>query len=430
MREIEGKGLEKPITPERLSDEQLGNLISSVGNHEAKAITLLLMQPDVIYTQRDLFRIIINAQGERPGWRMHSSVPFEYCQNSLSPIGLVAKEVLEREGLTTYGYLITEYGIKVGVPLAGYMLDFSQKYPDFSLIDIFGATQSSSQTKELPDQGIEFKKRAPITRLKIFWELLTSSLPIREVYLAKSLGEKNETIIKDHLEALGGKGVISYEATEHGSPFAFYQLNPDHPPEQPLAYRDQPSLTERVYRVLQEDPVREWAWESLTRYLGYTNLPRTISSILSHLEKTGYAKRGKFSEEYRSEVNLTGEQRAMLAELMAILDRFQTQDPQVLQNGKKLAFSLTPSDVAALMGKAKEHSNNASAQPQEETALELLTIVSENPGLTSSKITDCYAQLYGRWISGRLVSLRLRELVREGKISYQVQKDVRKYTAG
>ena len=427
MAGTERKGLtEKLKIPERLSDEQLGNLISSLGNHEAKAITLLVMRHDTIYTRNDLHRILISVQGGRPGWRMGDSIPFQYCQDSLSPIGLVAKEVLETEGLTTYGYMITEFGTKVGVPFAGYMLNFSKRHPTVSLIDIFGATQSPSKIRELEDQDIEFKKRAPITRLKIFRQLLTSSLPIRQVDLTKSLGEK-QSIIQNHLKALEGRGIILYEAIERGSPVTFYQLNPDHAPEQPPVYRGFLSLTRDVYQALCEWPEREWNTESLASYLGRTYL-HNISGILSLFARKGYAKRGKFSAEYQSEINLTPEQRAMLADLVAILDRFQTQDPQILQKGKELAFSLTPTDIAVLMGKAKEHSGHASVQPPEETAAELLTIISENPGITSSQIADDHAQTYGRRLSGGLVSQRLRELVQEGKVSYQVQKGVRKYT--
>ena len=40
--------------PERISDQEIGNLLAAFGNNESKALTLVLMHPGVIYTKRDL----------------------------------------------------------------------------------------------------------------------------------------------------------------------------------------------------------------------------------------------------------------------------------------------------------------------------------------------------------------------------------------
>lgn len=115
---------------EQLSDEQLGNLLAAVGNHEAKAVTFLVMRSETTYTAEDIHKAVIEAQGTLPGWRIHHQSAFKYCERSLSPIGLVAKEVVD-PNLNTYGYARTEYGERIGVSLAGLLLDFSRKYDTY-----------------------------------------------------------------------------------------------------------------------------------------------------------------------------------------------------------------------------------------------------------------------------------------------------------
>src|SRR3989344_5311749 len=132
---------------EKLSDEELGNLISAVGNHEAKAITLGLMLPGNTYSAYQLYKGIIGLQGEDMGWNISDRVPFGYCQSTLYPIGLVAQELIDPD-LKTVGFMKTSRGRNEGDALAGLTLDFSLRYPEFSLQDFFGNTASSSKLQE------------------------------------------------------------------------------------------------------------------------------------------------------------------------------------------------------------------------------------------------------------------------------------------
>ena len=128
-----------------MPNEELDNLLAAIGNNEAKAVTLLVMRTGTIYSQRDLHQAVIHAQGKSIGWRMRKRSPFGYCEDSLSPIGLVTKEVIDELG-TTFGYARTEYGEQVGVPLAGLLLDFSRRHPEnVSLYRLFWSTASSSK---------------------------------------------------------------------------------------------------------------------------------------------------------------------------------------------------------------------------------------------------------------------------------------------
>jgi len=62
------------LPPERLSDEQLGSLISAVGNHENKALLSVAMQPGVAYSRSDLQGLFNGIQGDEPSWLANDNV--------------------------------------------------------------------------------------------------------------------------------------------------------------------------------------------------------------------------------------------------------------------------------------------------------------------------------------------------------------------
>ncbi len=145
---------------EKLTDNEIGNLLAALGNSEAKAMTLLLMQPAVIYRRYDIHRVFMHAQGETPGWKTSKILQFQYCGDSFSPIGLVTRETLD-ENANVYAYQITDFGQEVGKPLAALLLDFSKRH-DISLYGIFGSTHSKySESKDDAPEGQQNKKGHP-----------------------------------------------------------------------------------------------------------------------------------------------------------------------------------------------------------------------------------------------------------------------------
>lgn len=197
------------VQNEALSDEQMGNLISAVGNSEAKAVTLLVMEPGIIYSESDLFRAVRDSQGQFPGWNMGVRLPYNYCKKSFSEIGLVAAEVIDEHN-NEFGYVKTEYGEGIGTRFAATMLDFSRSHPDISLSQIFSSTSSPSKAEE--KGGVDFKKRAPITRLNLFRELSVSPLTSVHVNeLAQRIDEKEVSLVSRHIEVLRRAGLVTVE---------------------------------------------------------------------------------------------------------------------------------------------------------------------------------------------------------------------------
>lgn len=434
------KTQEAPKTREKLSDEEMGNLLSAVGNHEAKALTLILMRNGNIYTGGDLYREALNAQGQNKGWIMSKRIPFNYCSYTLAPIGLVAKETLNPD-LSIYGYQITEKGRGLGIPLAGLLLDFSERH-NIPLNLLFGATGSPSeldtvQTEEGDD--IEFRKRAPSTTLRMFYELLTSELPIREKDLGAGMGEDFATVLLGHLVRLSKLGLIQYDAIKKNRHFSSYRLSAVIPEGELPAYRDQPTLTKLVFDILRNNPDQYLAIQDVYDLLSKGQKERLknrevirsqISNTLSFLAKHKYADREKFYHDRQSEINITDEQKAVLTELLEIMFRFQNQDKEIFEKGRKLAQEIIvkPDRVSKLLRRAREASSRANQSPQEETQGKIVSIVLSFPnGITTKGIQQLLEERYDKRIGVERINRLSSILVTNGTIKVEKEGNLNRF---
>lgn len=419
---------EQPKTREKLSDEQMGNLLAAVGNHEAKAITLILMRNGNIYDRTGLHREVINAQGKNKGWKMDRSGPFQYCSHSLAPIGLVAKETLNSD-LSTYGYQITEDGKELGIPLAGLLLDFSERH-NISLSELLGSTLSSSSKEKIMQtekEETDFKKRSPSTTLKIFYELLTSSsLPIREADLGKRIGEKNSFNLTSHLIRLSKLGLIEYKAIEVNKPFSSYKLSPNIPEGKLPIDSKRPTLTLLILNILKEHPNKFFTIREVYNFLPQEqkgsskkkNLLGRISNVLSFLRKHDYANIEKFHLGKQSEINVKEEARIVLTEFLEIMYGFQNQDREILEKGRKLARAIIidPKRVSNLLRRAKEVSSYANRSSIEETQKHILSIIFSNPGITNREIQKLLERKLGKKLKIGSVNILSSSFIKQGAI--------------
>lgn len=420
---------------EGLSDEQLGNLIAAIGNHEAKAITLGLMEPGRVYDWSGITKTVNGSQGDTPGWTTNGRGFLNYCSETFAPIGLVVKEVLNND-LSTYGYEKTVKGETQGDAFAGLVLDFSLRYPEFSLQDFFGSTSSAGVKRE--SAGGVKKNRAPITRYKILWDLVTSTLPVRSADLERNLKEEGILHTSEHLEELARRGVIDYKHAGHEKPITSYKYKEDAPVSNP-PHHNQRKLMNYVNEMLKSNPSQEFKlFEIAEAYIKdegedlsaeqTANLRRRFSAELAHLERDGYIERGKFWEEKRSEVNMTSRQIDAAFSLITMLDKFKQQDFEFLQFGRKRLREILnePITVSNLMRKAKEHSPHATRTPRGESIGAILEIIAES---TDSTLDSIQKELFRRGInlSKPGVNNLLNHLKVSGYISFEVTKDVRHF---
>lgn len=383
-----------------MSEEELGNLLAAVGNHELKALTLAVMREGTIYERGDLYRKLLEIQGRPYIWKMGKELVIKYCAKTLSPIGLVTTREIITPNLSTCGYIITPYGEMIGKSLAGHLLEFSLRYPTFSLIEAMGATASGSRAKRIQTidgEEAEFRKRAPMIRLKIFRQLVSSVLPIRAADLARAIGEK-QGIVQNHLQTLSRLGIIEYKATEPNKPYSFYKLSQQRPNREPRPYSKKPTFTKRVFEIFLSNPefsgspamVAERLKELYPEYQASKQLTMQTmtNNILSHLEKEGFLAHEGFRYNIQSKINITNGNRAMLHELLGIVDRFRSGDEDFRKKGRARLEKIinNPSFVRILIAKARATSPHASQTPEQELVEIFSSLLQRYPNSTSRKL--------------------------------------------
>ena len=412
--------------PERLSDEVVGNLLSGVGNHEAKAILLVAMQTGQVYSRPDSFTLITAAQGPNPGWVMDSKGPFGYFQNSLDPVSLVAMEIID-SSLKTYGYLRTEHGETLGVPLCGLLLDFSIRHSNYSLQDLLGGTNSANartSTITMAGEEAEYKLRSPINRFKIFKQLIKAPrLPLR----VEDLQDAGLSQVTDHLRTLSKAGIINYESTRHGQSLIFLSLASDRSSDDPSPYHDRTQMTQAVYRLLLSKGDKVWTIQELVDELVKTYHKGNyngVSAICTHLRKNGYLKAQKFTREQASEIGLDDEQRQLLTDFVNIVDIFQNQNLEVLERGRRLASQIlaNPVHVSILMRKAKEHSTQTNKRPLTLTLSNIYNIIEIKPSITTIDILEMLSTRYGYRLSRTRIGRLINKLKNNGSIISKIVK--------
>ena len=206
--------------------------------------------------------------------------------------------------------------------------------------------------------------------------LLSENLPIREIDLAR-LTEEEIGVIKNHLSQLSTYGIITYYSIKADTPFSFYRSSPTFPDRDPDVYKYHKSYTQEIYDIIKDNPSSSFSIEQITDMLiqrnpGRNDLDRTslsaaCSRILSHLEKRGYVKKVKFGHNMQSEISLSPDQRIVLVDLVNIIENFQAQDPQFLEEGRIKARKIIsdPDRVASLLVKARDNSPKANRDSSE-----------------------------------------------------------------
>ena len=408
---------------ERMSDEELGNLLAAFGNHEAKALTLALMRPGRIYGRPDLKRILIESQGKQVMWNMNAVLPFDYCQKSLVPIGLVAKEYLDQEK-GVYGYEITDYGQEIGIPLAGHLLDFSLRHKDVSLIKLFGSTHSVSKQKDMG--SVSYKKRSPLARFKILGEIITRELPVRIRDLERELDSSHQEVGR-HLENLSRAGFLEFESIAAGNPYSFYKLAAEMVAEAPQPFPKEVSLSQAIWEILRDNSNIELSANEVTDKLIEINshyekfdrkyLRHRVSPILTHFANLDYLTKSGYDQRIRSSINFTKSQKQKIKELLSILYDFQNQDPTFLGRGRKLADDIVGSagSVRLLLNKAREMSMYANIWTKEDSGLLILSLVRQDPGITNRELQ---IKMHEKGIDFISTSIRTltRRLVKSGAL--------------
>lgn len=423
-----------------LPEQRIFDLLSSVGNGENKALELIVMKEGVIYSKNALYKEVINHQVEGKRWEMNKSVPFQHCEDSFSPIGLVAKEALSPDG-TAWGYQITEYGLRVGVPFIGLLLKWSYEHPEYSLYKMFGSTNS----KSIRDEQALDRKRAQDTRYKIFWEVSTNPInSIRQEDLANAINEYS-TLVHVHIKSLNKDGVISYEGSEPGKSYSYFKRKETVPDKEPEPYGTNRILSTRLYKFLTQHCIQEpseyLSVEEITnaliqeypeyKNLNKNNLSSRVATTLTDFEKQGYTERERFRANYRSEIILSDQQREVIESFVTLLDSFRDGHRQTIEEGRRFAQKVAndPNLFSELMLKAKEASPYANRTKREDTEFYIISIIQDYPDITVNQIQEILQKNYDKRFTSSGLRHHLLVLIKQQKIVSKKTKSGNVYRA-
>lgn len=354
---------------EKIGDAELANLISACGNSEAKPITLFAIRNGESYERKDLKTAVTELQGGRgKGWDLGSGTLDSYCSWRMTDVGLVDPD--DGPPIT---YTITQYGQNIGIPLAGLLLDFSLRHNDIFLNKLFGQSHSSSPIVDtvVNNSGdeIESKKRSPAIRLSIFRALVNLNLEdARKQDLMDRLMEKDPHIIQYNLRKLDDAGIINYAYAGRREPIVNVRID-DNCPAVIVPLITYKTFSIRVFEALRQfqqlHPGEFLTIDAIVSLLPkearYKKVKSSVSIVLSHFERLGYIMREGFTRYARTHIDIPPHMKEMIAELLSIIDRFKQLDPEIIEQGNRLAdfFGSHPNEVATLMEKAREASDHA-----------------------------------------------------------------------
>ncbi|MGD0283990.1 MAG: hypothetical protein ABSB12_00095 [Candidatus Saccharimonadales bacterium] len=191
---------------EKLTPKEFLGFLNGVANHEAKLLTsaIILNYPNIPFKVRTIRQNLIDLQGEEDGWRNFApSLGGDYCRNSLAPIGAVVRaDIVGKGDQLVEAYKASDKG-PLFLPYVGALLDWSLRYPQFSLQEIFGKTQTPGQT------------RSPQTRFYIYKDLIENPEGISVANLqsgAAGAEYVQDDAITKQVNALLDEGVVTFSS--------------------------------------------------------------------------------------------------------------------------------------------------------------------------------------------------------------------------
>jgi hypothetical protein len=407
-------------TPESLSDVRLGELLAAVGNHEGKALLILAMdaasQAEMYYTRGGLNDLLLNLPGSENAYLGNRGNQVAWCKGSLGPIGLVAKE----RHIGAERYAITEEGRCMGAPLAALLLDFSERHGT-ALEEIFGGSVSST------------KMRAPLIRLRMMTEILTSPRGICLSDLVETTGVASQTVLGKHLHKLSIGGLLEYDDWNLAINENRYIKGKKPYPGHGLMGSWVPTIIEHLEgseeRPVSLDNLIDFCRATkphLARGIDEKQLRDQITETLHYLKKKELISQVEGRTHNQTlKISLTTEQEEFWVELLNILDAFSDHSPSLLSRGKALASQILrdPDMIANLLNRSAEasaHSRNSAKKDLGSVVLGVLR-AAKKP-LSVRELVEQVSEKQGRTASREGVNKIVKRLAEEGQATESTDK--------
>lgn len=402
--------------------DKLGRYLSAFGNHEAKALTLLIFSNTTeILDKYELNHRVVTSTGGV--WRQHYVATESYCSGSLQEIGAVTTEVIDKNN-NLYGYVLTPDGQKDGQPMAAYLLLKAYQYA-YSLYDLFGATVSFTEHRS-PQHSFAILNALAMAGAAITREELISRVCM------------NPSTVSANLNRLSKNGLIDYQA--HSPEVvgkARYQLNQKQRGTEPKTVGTAASLTRGVWEVAISKPDIALSMYDVTniirgdpelsaRFGHLRSLEKMVSNMLGGLREQGLVTTPFKGLRARSRVEFSGNNsntKLFVKEVFPKLIAFIEQDPLTVKefNDAKQFVSSDTQKARELRRAAMERAmlksphSPMNRRSREDHNLEVYNYLVANPDARPCKMSGALG------LTTASTQRALNDLVRSNKISKRRQ---------
>lgn len=431
------------ISEESTSPTQsIPELASRVLNHEAKLMVFMaLSEQATALTAVQLHKRVTEPQKEYETWTPNTLGASLYCRQSLIPADTVSEEQIRLRRAEVRAYRLTDCGRNLAVPAAGFLLDWSLRYPEVSLQNLLGCTNSSGQV------------RAGETRVRILEGALVSpqggKLSVRDLFADgvdtdwESVGYKQErTRLSKAVNALATAGVLHWETVEFNDDRELLIVDPRMPEE--VATHPNYEVAQALYEVIADlDTDRQNKDSPLL--IGYNDAvvqtlrklsekgldvdPQKVRRAVNnaYFSETMYkgitkADSTRFNDGMLTRFRVNDEFRDGLEEFLCILGLLEDIDDRTYQEGLKLLRSIrqNPPQRAQIMRKAFVFSPHAQKKSVLTTAREVESLISDIGQGTINDITTAYREKVGRPIQSESLRNILVLLTSQGRVAVEL----------
>lgn len=412
---------DNPVQEFSLSEQEMGVLVSYLGNHEIKALLLDALSNTVLQTGHELHVVINRAQGRRPTWNIPAFRINLWCEMQFLPLGIIS-------GNHELGYVLTSFG-REQVGLVGHLLELSEQYPSISLFGAFGLTYTKKKDDD-PFTGVP--------PALIHYQIFQAIRSLGEAPLsAKAIVDKtkvNFTKISDRLSHLSNHNVLKYVGRPADEDYSYFRLGTNRPEGQPSAYRREKKLTQIVYEIFCEQPDKKFSIAQLYEQVilkdpKVANLKNIgvfnrLSNIANWLQNGRYVDQGIYSKEKQSNILISEDQKQFIKDVLDILDTWRKRDPTFIEVGIQKAKEIfsDPVRVARLVEKAKEGSPQTKKQLSTTLLDHTEAILTEHTGIATKELQRLLQERTGRKYS----KVRITQLGRQLRESKRKIKAVKK----
>lgn len=406
---------------EPVPEEVIFGYLDGVGNYESKNLlaSLVLTNPQHEFTNTEARREMNLRQGDRPAWSVGPTSAQQFFGTSLERVGAVVKTQVQGEsGKVVNAWRASDEYLDTKLALSGFISDWSLRWPNLSIQQVFGATTSRSDI------------RSPQVRSQLYWGLLTSGNGTTFGDLHDSLYFATPALtqtVNNQVRAMRDLGILSVVTKKDGYD-PDVEIVDDNFRHVAMKLENRVPETQALYAAVKQlgrgtrltlNSLADAAYQ-IDPTIDLTKVRHILmNGTMSGRQVTGVklVDAKGIDTSSQSNISLAEGMTEPISELMegieAIrmgysIEKYIARAREILDN---------PTEFSALMRKAAQFSPLHKARQEDDTATQqLMTVVQELGTLTTRQAQVQLTERYGRELDRGSVAQKLRDLVKLGKL--------------